>query len=89
MKKHELCNHCFSKKSSLLNHVASIHEEKKHLECEICDKKCSVKSNLNINVIRAVVEGVEGGAGASYEGWRCKSSFLRLLWLSCSRGGAL
>ena len=52
MKKHELCNHCFSKKSSLLNHVASVHEEKKHFECEFWEKKCSVKSNLNIHVSR-------------------------------------
>ena len=35
----EVCNHCFSRKSSLLNHVASIHEQKNHFKCEFCDKK--------------------------------------------------
>ena len=35
----EVCNHCFSRKSSLLNHVASVHGEKMHFECEFCDEK--------------------------------------------------
>ena len=33
----------FLEKGSLLNHVASVHEKKKHFECEFCDKKCSKK----------------------------------------------
>ena len=39
----DICNANFGQKSSLIVHVATVHEGKKQFKCEICDTKFKSK----------------------------------------------
>jgi len=65
----EFCEKCFSGKTSVNKHIASVHEGKKSFKCKACDHSFSEKCNLKTHVT-AVHEGKK-----LYHCERCDYSF--------------